>query len=68
MKGRQLRALKDLEETGLANKVKRRLADQCLTCPPAEVTMLRARAALVDDFMTELRALVSAGELKYDGH
>ena len=66
VKGRQLRALKDLEATGLVQAVRRRIADQCLVCPPDEVPMLRVRAALLNDFLTELRALVNAGELKYD--
>jgi hypothetical protein len=65
-KARQIRALKDLEATDLAKAVKRRLADQCLTCDPGEVTMLRIRASLTDDFLAELRQLVTEGELKYN--
>lgn len=65
-KARQIRALKDLEATELGKAVKRRIADQCLTCPPDEVIMLRIQATMVDSFLSELRQLVQDGELKYN--
>ena len=65
-KQRQLRALKDLEQTGLIAAVRRRLADDCLKCPPGEVDGYRQRAALSDTFLAELRILVNSGELEYD--
>ena len=66
-KQRNQRALKDLEETGLMLHVKRSLADQCLICPHGEIGHIRNQAALCDQFMTTLRAVVNSGELKYDG-
>ena len=47
--------------------VKRSLADQCLICPHGEIGHIRNQAALCDQFMTTLRAVVNSGELKYDG-
>ena len=66
IKQRQLRALKDLETTGLVKAVKRGIADQCLNCPPQDVGQLRAQAALADQFLTTLRGLVTNGELEYN--
>jgi hypothetical protein len=66
-KQRNQRALKDLEETGLMLHVKRRLADQCLTCPPGDVGKHRTAGAVCDAILSTLRDIVNSGDLKYHG-
>jgi len=59
-------ALELLQETDLAERVRRRLADQCLTCPQSDVQMLRNKAALASDFLAELVDMVNDEGLDYD--
>ena len=65
-KEKRLRALQYLEETGLIEAVKDKIAHQLLTCRNEDFQRIRSLATLSDLFLVRLRELVNEGELKYD--
>jgi len=65
-KEKRLRALQYLEETGLIEAVKDKVARQLLTCKNEDFQRIRSLATLSDMFLVTLRELVNEGELKYD--
>jgi hypothetical protein len=50
------------------DQVKADLGQQCLTCPPGDVGMIRTQAALCDSLLATLRSVVYVGELEYDAN